>query len=298
MFGYIRIYKPYLRFYEYERYKSVYCTLCKQMGKSYGIFAKFLLSYDYTFVAMLMLELEHTDISCGKGRCTFNPLYRCPKCVAETKAFELTAALTAIMFYHKLRDNINDSRFLGRIGWRAMKLFASPMRKKARKKFPELDSIVSEYIDRQQAAESSDNASVDSAAEPSAVLIASLASMLTGDVTVKPILSKFGYYLGRWIYLIDAQDDMEEDIKKKRFNPFALKFSLCAKDVKNKSEALKNAHIYANETMNMTMSAMLDYYDVLEPDYFKGVLDNITFMGMSYSQKSAMHLEDVANKGE
>lgn len=297
MFGYIRIYKPYLRFYEYERYKSVYCTLCKQMGKRYGIFAKLLLNYDYTFVAMLMLELEHTEISCGKGRCTFNPLYRCPKCVAETGAFELTAALTAIMFYHKLRDNINDSSFFGRIGWRLMKFFAAPMRRKARKSFPELDALVTDYIDEQQSVESSDNASVDSAAEPSARLISSLAVMLTDDVTVQPILSKFGYYLGRWIYLIDAQDDLEKDIKKKRFNPFALKFSLGAEDVKNKSEALKSAHIYANETMNLTMSAMLDYYDVLRPVYFKEVLDNITLIGMSYSQKSAMHLEDAAHKG-
>lgn len=298
MFGYIRIYKPYMRFYEYDRYKSVYCTLCKQIGKTYGPFAKFLLNYDYTFVAMIMLELERTEISCGKGRCTFNPLYRCPKCVAQTKAFDLTAALTAIMFYHKLRDNISDSSFFGKIGWRVLKLFAAPMRRKAKKRMPELDALVSEYIDEQQATEESGDASIDGAAEPSAKLISSLAQMLTEDASIKPILSKFGYYLGKWIYLIDAQDDMEKDIKKKRFNPFAIKFSLGADDVKNNSQELKNAHIYANEAMNMTMSAMLDYYDVLEFDYFKEVLDNITMLGMSYSQKSAMHLDDEAHKGE
>ena len=287
-----------MRFYEYDRYKSVYCTLCKQIGKTYGPFAKFLLNYDYTFVAMIMLELERTEISCGKGRCTFNPLYRCPKCVAQTKAFDLTAALTAIMFYHKLRDNISDSSFFGKIGWRVLKLFAAPMRRKAKKRMPELDALVSEYIDEQQATEESGDASIDGAAEPSAKLISSLAQMLTEDASIKPILSKFGYYLGKWIYLIDAQDDMEKDIKKKRFNPFAIKFSLGADDVKNNSQELKNAHIYANEAMNMTMSAMLDYYDVLEFDYFKEVLDNITMLGMSYSQKSAMHLDDEAHKGE
>ncbi len=286
-----------MRFYEYDRYKSVYCTLCKQIGKTYGPFAKFLLNYDYTFVAMIMLELERTEISCGKGRCTFNPLYRCPKCVAQTKAFDLTAALTAIMFYHKLRDNISDSSFFGKIGWRVLKLFAAPMRRKAKKRMPELDALVSEYIDEQQATEESGDASIDGAAEPSAKLISSLAQMLTEDASIKPILSKFGYYLGKWIYLIDAQDDMEKDIKKKRFNPFAIKFSLGADDVKNNSQELKNAHIYANEAMNMTMSAMLDYYDVLEFDYFKEVLDNITMLGMSYSQKSAMHLDDEAHKG-
>ncbi len=281
-----------MRFYEYERYKSVYCTLCKRIGQRYGPFAKFLLSYDYTFVAMLKLEFERAEITCGKGRCTFNPLYRCPKCVAKTDAFDLTADLTAIMFYHKLRDNISDAGFFGKIGWRLLKLFAAPMRRKARKKNPDLDRIVSEYIDEQQTAESSENASLDSAAEPSAKLISALSLMLSEDAAVRPMLSKFGYYLGRWIYIIDAQDDMEKDIKKKRFNPFVRKFSLTKSDVKNKSESLRNAHIYANETMNMTMSAMLDYYDVFEFDYFKEVLDNITMIGMSNSQKIAMHFEE------
>lgn len=298
MFGYIRIYKPHMRFSEYDRYKSVYCTLCKQIGKTYGPFAKFLLSYDYTFVAMLRLELEQTDIECGKGRCTFNPLYKCPKCIAETDAFDITAALTAVMFYHKLRDNINDASFFGKIGWRFMKLLASPMRRKAAKRKPEIDELVAKYIDEQQATESDENISIDSVAEPSARLISNLAQMLSEDITVKPILSKFGYYLGKWIYLIDAQDDLEKDIKKERFNPFAIKFSLDKNDVKNNTQALKDAHIYANESMNMTISAMLDYYDVLEFDYFKEVLDNITMLGMSYSQKSAMHLDDEAHKGE
>ena len=55
--------------------------------------------------------------------------------------------------------------------------------------------------------------------------------------------------MGKWIYLIDAQDDLEKDIKKKRFNPFARKFSLDKKDVKNNTQALKDAHVYANECM-------------------------------------------------
>ncbi len=298
MFGYIRIYKPQMRFYEYDRYKSVYCTLCKQIGKSYGLFAKFLLNYDYTFLTMLKLEFEQAEVSCGKGRCTFNPLYKCPKCIAESDAFKFTSDLTAIMFYHKLRDNVNDARFFGKIGWKLLKAFSAPMRKKAKKKNPVIDELVTAYIDEQQEAEKSENASLDSAAEPSAKLISELAQMLSDDVTVKPILKKFGYYLGRWIYLIDAQDDLEKDILKGGFNPFAKKFSLCKSDVKNKTDALKNAHIYANESMNLTASAMLDYYDILEFNYFKEVLDNITMLGMCYSQKCAMHLDEDVNKGE
>ena len=297
MFGYIRVYKPQLKFCEYDQYESVYCTLCRTIGKRFGPFARFLLNFDYTFVAMLKIDLSKSESRCEKGRCAFNPLHKCPKCVTESDAFELTSSLTAVMFYHKLRDNINDSGFFGSLGWRFLKLFAAPMRRKVRKTQPELDDLVSTYIDEQVAVENNSDVSLDSAAEPTAKLISKLAVMLTDNCGDKYVLEKFGYFLGRWIYQIDAQDDIEKDVKQKSFNPIADKFSLTKEDVKAKSEKLKNAHVYANEMMNMTMSAMLDYYDILDLSTYKSVLDNIVFLGMPNSQKIAMHLEEDA-KGD
>lgn len=260
------------------------------MGKRFGPFARMLLNYDYTFVAMLSIELSKKGSECVKGRCPFNPFNKCPNCRTESDAFKLTSSMTAVMFYYKLCDNIHDSGFFGKIGWRFLKLIAAPMRRKAKKEQPQLDEMVSTYIDDQLKAEQEEVRSLDAVAEPTAKLISALAGLLVKDGN-NEMLKKFGYYLGRWIYQIDAQDDLEKDIKKKSFNPIAEKFGLTKEDVKNNTDKLKEAHIYANECMNMTMSAMLDYYDILDLDEYKSVLDNIVFMGMPNSQKSAMHLE-------
>lgn len=294
VFGYIRVYKPQLKFCEYDLYQSVYCTLCRTICKNYGPFASFLLNFDYTFVAMLKIDLAKSESKCEKGHCTFNPLHKCPKCVTGDNAFDLTSALTAVMFYHKIRDNINDSGFFGSLGWRFLKLFAAPMRKKAKKQHPEIDEIVGNYIDEQVAIEKSGDTSLDSASEPTAKLISSLAVMLAGNCGDRYILERFGYFLGRWIYQIDAQDDLEKDVKHKGFNPIAAKFSVTKEDIESKSENLQKAHVYANEMLNMTMSAMLDYYDILDLSTYKSVLDNIVFIGMPNSQKIAMHLEKDA----
>ena len=58
MFCYFRHYKPHMRVCEYESYKSVYCALCKQIGKEYGFLSRFTLNYDFTFLALLGLAVD------------------------------------------------------------------------------------------------------------------------------------------------------------------------------------------------------------------------------------------------
>ena len=77
MFGYIRPFKPEMRVCEYEAYKGIYCALCKALGKEYGIAARFALSYDGAFVALLSVSLSQECATMQKGRCTCNPLKGC-----------------------------------------------------------------------------------------------------------------------------------------------------------------------------------------------------------------------------
>ena len=39
-------------------------------------------------------------------------------------------------------------------------------------------------------------------------------------------LRKIGFYLGKFIYLLDAYDDVEDDVKNKDYNPFAEKYTM------------------------------------------------------------------------
>ena len=73
MFGYVRPYKPELRFKEFDAYKAVYCSLCKEIGRRYGRVLRLTLSYDLTFLALLQLSLRDLPICLEKKRCVCNP---------------------------------------------------------------------------------------------------------------------------------------------------------------------------------------------------------------------------------
>ena len=104
MFGYVRPYKSELLVREYEQYKSVYCELCRELGKSYGWTARFTLSYDCTFYALLSLAVTEAKVTLHQGRCTVNPMKKCSFIESGGEDYKKAAALSVLLTYHKLRD--------------------------------------------------------------------------------------------------------------------------------------------------------------------------------------------------
>ena len=109
MFGYIKIAKPELKIKEYETYKAVYCTLCRTLGKEYGIWTRFTLSYDFTFLALLNMALSDGCDEAERKHCVCNPLKKCNYCKNDEK-IKMPAAAAMIMVYYKLLDNIADEK--------------------------------------------------------------------------------------------------------------------------------------------------------------------------------------------
>lgn len=296
VFGYVRVFKPQMKVCEFETYNAVYCTLCRELGRQYGVFSRLLLNYDYTFVTLLYMALHKQSPEYKKAACVFNPLKRCGKCTCSREGFSLTCAMTAEMLYYKLTDNIADSGAISGLGWRAARLIAAPMRRKAKKRYPAIDELTARCIAEQQSAEKDPCASIDSAAEPSAKLISSLAELLSEDETDRRVLRDFGYYLGRWIYLIDAFDDIDKDIKENAFNPFAKKFGLEAKDVKENSERLNEARLYANECLNMTVARSIAAFGLLDTGVYEPIFDNILRLGLGEAQRKALYKKELQQK--
>lgn len=293
MFGYIRIFKPQLRVCEYEAYRAVYCTLCRELGKQYGVFSRALLSYDYTFVTLLYMAMHNQPPEYKSGRCVFNPCKRCGVCECGREGFNITAAMTAVMFYYKTVDNIRDSGFFRGLLWRAAKLAGAVPHRRAAKRHPELEELVKKCMESQSLVESNPGASLDEAAEPTAVMVSGLAQMLSDSECDKRVLKDFGYYLGRWIYLIDAADDLEKDIKRDEFNPIARKFSLNRDSLKNAPDELSKAREYANECLNMTLARAITSYQLLNLGDYAPILDNVIYLGMSRSQRETMHEKEL-----
>ena len=283
MFGYLQIHKDELKVKEYEAYKSVYCGLCKQLGRDYGFMTRLILSYDCTFYAILLMSLKRSCTGFSDGRCKFNPLKKCKFADCKDNAYSKASALSVISAYYKVVDDIDDSGFFKRIALKIAKPFFGRRQKKAAMRFPEIEIIVSEMMKNQKAAENDELVTIDKAANPTAKMISDLAALEGGNDLQKRVLSEFGYQIGRWVYLIDAADDYEKDKKSGNFNPF-IKADINDKD-------------YINSVLSQSLARAYDAYNLLDIIDFKPIIDNMMLYGFPNKQNAVLNnRQEVKNE--
>ena len=278
LFGYVKPFKPELKVKEFDTYQAVYCGLCHQLGKAFGPFAKMTLSYDFTFVAVLSMALREDFCGFQKTRCMANPL-RKKTCLVPSEDMAFVSSCAMVLLYYKVKDNIHDSVFFKKLGCYFLLPFASSARKKALCHYPELDAIFSRMMEDQFDLEQKKTVSVDAAAEPTAKALQTAFSMLGEEEASKRVLSRLGYLLGRWIYLLDALDDLDADAKTGSYNPFLLKFDVRCLDEEKKKEILD----YGKGTLNITAAEMATTYELLKLHRYKTILDNIIYLGLKAS---------------
>ena len=280
MFGYVRLHKPTITMGEYEQYRGVYCTLCRRLGKRYGLGARMTLSYDMTFLALLHMALEADDPAFCAGRCSFNPAKKCLKC-QNTVATDLAADLGTLLAYYKLRDTLADEKFLKKLGAACVYPILAVYRRRAAKRRPDADREIAAMMAAQAEAETARTASIDRAAEPFAKLLSYLATLTAQDDTQRIILERFGYCLGRWVYLIDAVDDLADDLKGGQYNPYALAKDLHA----DNADGIQACREYATLTLNACLAECVAAYNLLDVRRFDGILRNILEEGMPAAQR-------------
>ena len=265
MFGYVTINKPELKIKEYEAYKGVYCTLCKEMGKEYGFLSRFLLSYDGAFYVMYKLGLSQNKINVTNSRCSFNPCKKCMKITCENNVYKIACAITVILAYFKLVDNLHDSSFLKKLVLYIFLPYFTIIKNKAEKKFSDIYKIVDKGMQEQFSLEESNEKSLDKSAHPTAEILSQLFSIgETGEN--KENAKQFGYQLGRVVYFLDAFDDYEKDINENSFNPF--------KDCGNIVEV-------STHTINMSIGALTETFKKQSFNNFSEIIENIIYDGLS-----------------
>ena len=278
MFGYVKPDKPELKIKDYETYKAIYCSLCRTLGKEYGLLARFLLTYDAAFYALLKKSVLQAKPDCAyKGVCRFNPLKKC-NYIDTDSYLKDAAALTVIMFYYKVLDNINDGKPLKRLASRLVYPYIKIKFNKAVKKYSKYNNIIKVSTDEQARIENEKTDSIDIAAHPTAVSLQNILSDGIKDETQKRIVERIGYCLGRWVYLMDAFDDLENDIKAGAYNPFALKYKLDKSFLTGDNKAIEDDIIKSIRlTANETGLAL----ELLDKNCYKPLIENIIFDGMA-----------------
>ena len=297
MFGYVRPFKGELLVKEYDAYKGVYCQVCKALGDHYGALARLTLTYDCTFYALLALNQRESALKAQKKRCTCNPLKKCTYvCPANgdayaEKCFQKAAALCVIMTAHKLRDNIADEHFIKGVGARLLYGLSRGALKKAERDFPFIADAVRQMMDAQNAAESAEKISLDACSAPTAELLEALCAELGETDGEKAVLGQVGYFLGRWVYIMDAADDLPDDLREKKFNPFIEKLGLTAhKGCALTEEQRKTADEECNAVLNQTMARLIPAANLLPTGQFSGIIDNVLHKGLPQMQREILFL--------
>ena len=277
MLGYVRAYRPEMKFKDYDLYRGVYCSLCKAIGKRYGLIARLTLSYDFTFLAILRMAVRENKICMRKSHCSFNPMKKCYDCSESSVDIAYTADVSMMTFYYKIKDNINDSRFFKKLLCKMLMPYANYIFKKAKRNNPVIAEKLGELMNEQARAEKR-GAGVDEAADASAKM---LAEMVSTDIESSDdkALRWLGYYLGRWVYLIDAVDDCEDDIKTGSFNPLKKRYNL--PDFKE----------YCERMLSLTVGEAINNMNKLEIYRFYDIIDNVLNYGTECSAKRVIYKE-------
>ena len=277
MFGYVRTDTPYLYIKDDKLYKAMYCGVCKGIAEVCGHSARMGLSFDTTFLSVLLHNVAGVDVTIEKSHC----LTHCIRAREMANVDELTrqiGALNAILVYYKYTDDIMD----GDKG-RGKRLWFKKGFKRAKKKYPEIENIVKTNLAVQERIEKAKTDSLDRAADATATMLAEFSDFVLGDKATE-FTRNLCYALGKWIYLIDALDDYDKDVKKGSYNPFYLAYN-----AENKAALLSGEH--GDEVRFVFNAIFFDIRENLSHIPFKfnrDLSDNILLRGLPMMTKRIM----------
>ncbi len=274
MFGYVKTYTPEMKVADYEYYRGAYCGLCRSMGKCTGQCSRMTLSYDFAFLALIRLSLTGDKVCFKRRRCLAHPM-RKRSVMERNPQLDYCSYSAALLTYHKLLDDISDESGKKKLLALLVRPTVSGMRRRSIKRggVSELDTLIEEKLSALAEFEHSGEASVDTPAD----IFGELLSEIVGygfEGAREKIARNIGYHVGRWIYITDAIDDHAEDVKRGRYNPFAL---LYGDDIDERERALI-ADALKNELCDVERA--LDLIDFGDDRALENIIRNVFYLGM------------------
>ncbi len=269
MFGYVRPLRSELKVRDDDLYRAAYCGLCRCLRRRYGAAAPMTLSFDCVFLALLLWEPER-DFVLSEGHCLGNPLKKRPMC-GEGPALDRAADVGVVLSWWKLRDDLRDGGFWAGLPARGAKAALRGAYRAARERLPEFDAAAGSCLGELGRLERENCPSIDRTADAFARLLRAAAP--AEDPRAR-VLEQLLYHLGRWIYLIDARDDLREDLEAGRYNPVAARYGRSGDD-----GALKLTLDHSLELMGAAFQ--LGNFGGRTP-----VLENILYLGLPAVQRA------------
>ena len=216
MFGFVVCNKAELTENEKMRYQSAYCGLCRTLKEKYGNMERLSLNYDMAFLALFLSSLYEPEEKETDFRCGVHPTQK--RYAVSNPYVEYAADMTILYSYYKCLDDWMDDKKLGKLRYsRCLKRHLPAIREKYPRQYQYVEQKMKEFSELERnTAEVSDDV-INASGE----LLKEL--FVYKEDCWSEYLRKFGYELGRFIYLMDAAIDYEQDKKLGKYNPFLRK---------------------------------------------------------------------------
>lgn len=258
-------------------YKALYCGLCKSIKQGCGQMARTALTYDMAFMSALLHNLAAADVKVRKRRCALHPLKR--RFMAdEDEISVLLGCINSCLAYYKLLDDRQDGDKKGIFAFLYKKGY-----KRTLKKHPEAARIITECMEEQRALEERGCEIIDAACEPTAKMISRLSDYVLGEKADEHT-STLCYDIGKWIYLADAFDDYDKDVKKGRYNVLYKAFGC-----HTKSEAVEKNGEEINFIFNSLFADMRINLAAVKFHFNHDLTDNIILLGIPTRTRLLVH---------
>ena len=287
MYGYVIIDKPDMFVKDFAMYRAFYCGYCKSVGKRCSQIMRFTTNYDITFLDILLHSVYGREKQLDNQVCVLNPVRK--KTIAlRDELTDRCIDANNILMHYKLEDDVIDKSGVGR-GF-IDKVILRRHYKKSRKRLPQSDLSCRENYEALRQLEKENCADIDKAAHPFACIMQDMGREVFAEKYTDDIGALL-YNLGRWVYLIDAVDDLEKDSKKGAYNPF-----LAGYEFRGRENFIKDREQELNFIFNACQSAIMNAYDKITTPLYEGVLTNILWYGLPGATKTIIGGNKIAKK--
>lgn len=214
MFGYIIVNKQEMKFKEFDIYQSYYCGFCQELKRSYGKRGQLTLSYDLTFLILLLTSLYETGTALELCRCIAHPFEKHPARINEFSRY--AADMNLLLSYYKCEDDWLDDRKITK------KAFSGLLKSRVesiRTKYPKKAELIFDRLEKIHQLEQHKSNDIDGLAGCFGDIMAEIFAFREDEWEAE--LRRIGFFMGKFIYLMDAYEDVEKDEKDGNFNPLS-----------------------------------------------------------------------------
>jgi len=253
MFGYLVANLSLLSKEDRKKYRAYYCGLCSRINAGYGQRARRYLTYDLTFVDLLLADACHRESTTIEERCPLH-LLRPHKAIINDLT-DYCADMNIYLNYYKYLDDVIDNN--SRKAVRNVEKLKDSL-SAIEQRYPQVCKTIRDDLNYISQIEKDNILNPDLPSNAFGHLMGELLAVDNNDD-----LRQLGYHLGRFIYLMDAVIDLKDDIKKGNYNPLI---------------ALESSSF--EEMLNMIMEDVEDAYQKIELSENKTIIDNIIYSGI------------------